>query len=529
MCFVIGMVLGGLGSRYSLSYLSVLIAIMLISSVAVQPAYAKTESITKPVDIEKEFLEEAFADIKSYPYLFGNNIQEVTPIQIDDYKKIIWIKGSVRGFTISGDIEYTKGLNGEHVVNIISGNLKGTKIITTLTKRTGFTGIPDKGTDVNMQLDLRMGGFWGSLAGGFVSQQDLRYMMDFGILEFVKVAEKIRETKLKDNNQFETIPKQFIPRSIEKKLPTQIPEDSTPFVSMEAWNAQFLDQNYVLVTGSVSSCQQLGDNSITLRLYDPEEKIFFTGTIPLTKCSFNERIKLGEDVAPGNWQAITDFHRYQNQVSFFVSETEKIIKESVKIEPTQQVAPKILSEDVPMAEFSELEFEISEEGEMIIVGRLEEFVKKAPVYITITKPDASFDIRMSIVSNNGFFGTRGMLDDDSLEGMYMIKAEHGLPEGKATAYQAARYDKVSSDKIIPSWVKNNARWWTEGNLDDSDFYLSVQYLIKEGIIEIPETVSDSSMIAPDWVKISAGWWVDGLTSDEDFIKQVEYLIKRQMI
>ena len=291
---------------------------------------------------------------------------------------------------------------------------------------------------------------------------------------------------------------------------------------MKAWNAQFLDQNYVLVTGSVSLCQQFGDNAITLRLYDPEQKIFFTDTIPLTKCSFNERIRLSEDVASGNWKAISDFHGYQNQVSFFISETEKIIKESVKIKPTQQAAPKILSKNVPKAEFSELEFEI-------IVGRLEEFVKESPVYITITKPDASFDIRMSTVSNNGFFGTRGMLDDDSLEGMYMIKAEHGLPEGKATAYKASRYDKVSSDKIIPSWVKNNARWWTEGNLDDSDFYLSVQYLIKKGIIKIPETVSDSSMIAPDWVKVSAGWWVDGLTSDEDFIKQVEYSIKHQMI
>ncbi len=513
---------------FSLSHLFILIAVLLTSSLIIQPAYAKQASYIKSVDIEKEFLEEAFEDIKSYPYLFGNRIQKVTPIQLDDYRKIIRIKGAVSGFTINGDIEYTKGPNGEHVVNIISGNLKETKIITTLTKRAGFTGIPDKGTDVNMQLDLRMGGLMGFLAGASLSQEDLRYMMDLGILEFVKVAEQIREKKLSESNPSETISNQFSQQSDEKGFLSQLP-DATPSLSMKAWNAQFLDQNYVLVTGSVSLCQQFGDNAITLRLYDPEQKIFFTDTIPLTKCSFNERIRLSEDVASGNWKAISDFHGYQNQVSFFISETEKIIKESVKIKPTQQVAPKILSKNVPKAEFSELEFEISEEGEMIIVGRLEEFVKESPVYITITKPDASFDIRMSTVSNNGFFGTRGMLDDDSLEGMYMIKAEHGLPEGKATAYKASRYDKVSSDKIIPSWVKNNARWWTEGNLDDSDFYLSVQYLIKKGIIKIPETVSDSSMIAPDWVKVSAGWWVDGLTSDEDFIKQVEYSIKHQMI
>jgi len=124
-----------LETRFLLPFFSLFIIIILISSSAVQPAYAITSSYVKAVDIEKEFLEEAFGDIKSYPYLFGGRVTEVTPIQLDDYKKIIRIKGSVSGFSIDGDIEYTKGFNGEHVVNIISGKLAGTEIITTLTKR----------------------------------------------------------------------------------------------------------------------------------------------------------------------------------------------------------------------------------------------------------------------------------------------------------------------------------------------------------------------------------------------------------
>jgi len=37
---------------------------------------------------------------------------------------------------------------------------------------------------------------------------------------------------------------------------------------------------------------------------------------------------------------------------------------------------------------------------------------------------------------------------------------------------------------IPSWVKNNAGWWSEGLLNDSDFIAGLQYLISNGILTI---------------------------------------------
>ena len=35
---------------------------------------------------------------------------------------------------------------------------------------------------------------------------------------------------------------------------------------------------------------------------------------------------------------------------------------------------------------------------------------------------------------------------------------------------------------LPSWVKNNAKWWSEGQIPDSDFFKAIQYLIDAGII-----------------------------------------------
>lgn len=505
---------------------------LLISSLIIQPAYAKEASFTKPVDIEKEFLEEAFKDVKSYPNLFAGRVKDVKLLQYDDDRKVIRIKAKVSVFTINGDFEYTTGPKGEHIVNVIDGDIKGTKIVTTLMKRPGFDGAPDKGTDVIMYLDLKTSG-WLSAVAWKLTEKDLEFAMDKGILEFQKLAEEIKEKKLEESSQTETSPPKSTQQTDEKNQRDDTGfigkgfEVIIPNISMEAWQAQFLDQNYVLATGSVIPCHQMKNNPITLRLNDPGDKTVHTLTIPLTDCSFNTKIKIGQDIQSGDWKATAQFGEYQKQVSFSVTKPEKIFKESVIVEPNPNLVAKKLPENFPKAEFQALEFEISEEGQMIIVGKLEKFSKGEPVYITITKPDGTFDIRMTVPSNNGNFGTKAKLDDNYPEGLYMIKAEHGLQDSKAVSYKATTYEKASNEKIIPNWIKNNARWWSEDQLKDSDFYLGIQYLIDKGIIEMPETETDSQMISPDWVKISAKWWANGMTTDEDFINQVESLIEQK--
>lgn len=79
---------------------------------------------------------------------------------------------------------------------------------------------------------------------------------------------------------------------------------------------------------------------------------------------------------------------------------------------------------------------------------------------------------------------------------------------------------------IPSWVKNNAGWWSGGLLEDADFVEGIKYLIKNGVIVIPptETVENASGEIPSWVKNNAGWWSEELLEDSDFIAGIQYLI-----
>ena len=49
---------------------------------------------------------------------------------------------------------------------------------------------------------------------------------------------------------------------------------------------------------------------------------------------------------------------------------------------------------------------------------------------------------------------------------------------------------------VPGWVKNNAGWWADGTITESEFVSGIQFLISDGIIEVPPTTvsSQTSMV-----------------------------------
>ena len=89
----------------------------------------------------------------------------------------------------------------------------------------------------------------------------------------------------------------------------------------------------------------------------------------------------------------------------------------------------------------------------------------------------------------------------------------------------------SIEFLIPQWIKNNAKWWSDEKISDNDFSKGIEFLIKEGILTIPETKSGESTGKgiPSWVKNNAGWWSDGLIDDNSFIQGVQFLIKEGII
>jgi len=88
-----------------------------------------------------------------------------------------------------------------------------------------------------------------------------------------------------------------------------------------------------------------------------------------------------------------------------------------------------------------------------------------------------------------------------------------------------------TSQTIPKWVKSNAEWWVDQQIDDESFVAGIQYLINNGIMYIPNTESVNSSVTeiPDWVKNNAEWWVDNQISDEEFVKAMEWLVTNGVI
>ncbi len=94
-------------------------------------------------------------------------------------------------------------------------------------------------------------------------------------------------------------------------------------------------------------------------------------------------------------------------------------------------------------------------------------------------------------------------------------------------------EPVSDEPVsIPSWVKRNAGLWAGDVIDDATFIEAIQFLITEGVIDLPPTesddASDSSEI-PSWVKRNAGLWAGDVIDDATFIEAIQYLVVEGII
>jgi len=85
---------------------------------------------------------------------------------------------------------------------------------------------------------------------------------------------------------------------------------------------------------------------------------------------------------------------------------------------------------------------------------------------------------------------------------------------------------------VPIWIKNNAHWWSQEMIEDSDFVAGIEYLIQEEII----TISESGNVAvissdeiPTWIKNNAGWWSEDLITEQEFIYGLQWLINNGVI
>ena len=93
-----------------------------------------------------------------------------------------------------------------------------------------------------------------------------------------------------------------------------------------------------------------------------------------------------------------------------------------------------------------------------------------------------------------------------------------------------RLEKKETIKI-PDWVRPVAKWWSEGQIEDTEFASALLFMIENKIIQIPpvETKSEKVEKIPDWIRNNASWWAENAINDQDFVLGIQYMVEKGII
>ena len=107
---------------------------------------------------------------------------------------------------------------------------------------------------------------------------------------------------------------------------------------------------------------------------------------------------------------------------------------------------------------------------------------------------------------------------------YLVIPIEVLPSGLAPGPAAAPPAGAAAE--LPSWIKTNARLWSDGTIDDSTFVSAIQYLAGQGVIQIPPTEqSGQGGDIPPFVRDNAGYWADDVIDDATFVAGLQHLVR----
>ncbi|MEO2221218.1 MAG: matrixin family metalloprotease [Nitrosopumilus sp.] len=85
---------------------------------------------------------------------------------------------------------------------------------------------------------------------------------------------------------------------------------------------------------------------------------------------------------------------------------------------------------------------------------------------------------------------------------------------------------------VPDWVKDTTNWWTLTKISDQDFLNSLEYMIENNIIKIPENIvfeNEKELKMLSWIRNNLSIWSQNASSDDEFFKSTQWLIKNKLI
>lgn len=167
---------------YTKHLLVILVVIITASSVPL--SYAdRLINYQTVANVPEDSLISTISDISKYPQIFPDNIRYVKIL--NNKTNLIDMNAGMNGFFFDTQAIYHQNQGGKYVIEVVSGDLKGSVMTTQLNKTWSFDGKDGKGTMANVSLDLKTSGLLSWMIG-FLPDNSLSSTLENGFDRFVE-------------------------------------------------------------------------------------------------------------------------------------------------------------------------------------------------------------------------------------------------------------------------------------------------------------------------------------------------------
>lgn len=165
-----------------------LATLLLVSPFVTSASAERIISFEKTLDVPKEDLKLLLTDIGNYPKIFPEYIKSAKLIKNTDKGTMAKMTLGVSGFFITADVLSREPSDDQYELKVVSSDLKGTRMLTTMEKTWGYDGTPDMGTIVKVEVSLHLIGFLALL--GLVSEDTITYSIDKSLFTLAQYYKK---------------------------------------------------------------------------------------------------------------------------------------------------------------------------------------------------------------------------------------------------------------------------------------------------------------------------------------------------
>lgn len=168
------------------SFSKILGLTLTIIILSISPVFAEQQiTFQKILDVEKNTLQDTLSNVRNYEKIFPDVIRSVDILKKSEDKTLTEFSLGFGMIPLQVMVEQNVVSENTNELNVISGDLKGTEVTTTLTKTWGFDGMPEKATIVQIDMSLKVSGFLALL--GIIDENLIYYALEdslFRLQEF---------------------------------------------------------------------------------------------------------------------------------------------------------------------------------------------------------------------------------------------------------------------------------------------------------------------------------------------------------